>query len=117
SPTALRQRLSDVLPSYAVPSWFIEIPALPMTTSGKLDRRALPPPQRTGAARVAQTPREKALCGIFAEILSLPTMACDESFFELGGNSLLAVRLLSRARAELGLDVSVRDIFEAPTVA
>jgi len=117
SPATLRQRLAEVLPPYAVPSWLIEVPALPMTKSGKLDRRALPAPQRAAAGRAPRTPREKALCGIFAEVLSLPAAGVDESFFELGGSSLLAVRLLSRARASLGLDISVRDIFEAPTVA
>ncbi|MFJ2173755.1 amino acid adenylation domain-containing protein [Streptomyces sp. NPDC087851] len=114
----LRDRLAGRLPDYLVPTTFLAIDAIPLTGNGKVDRAALPEPghhQVTG--RAPRTPQEEVLCGLFAEILGRPTVGVDDSFFDLGGHSLLATRLVSRIRAVLGVDLPVRALFEAATVA
>ncbi|SNS55159.1 amino acid adenylation domain-containing protein [Actinomadura mexicana] len=116
----VRESLKARLPGYMVPSAIMTLDALPLTVNGKLDRRALPDPGQDGPRRTGRAPRtpvERLLCTLFAEVLDAPGAGIDDDFFDLGGHSLLATRLVGRARAVLGAELAIRDLFEAPTVA
>ncbi|HEX2095199.1 MAG TPA: amino acid adenylation domain-containing protein, partial [Longimicrobiaceae bacterium] len=116
----LREQVGRVLPAYMVPSAFVVLDAIPLTRNGKVDRQALPAPERgeTVEAYVApRTPMEELLCGVWAEVLGVERVGVEESFFELGGHSLLAMQAVSRVRQTFGVEVSLRALFEAPTVA
>ena len=114
----LRAHLSAELPDYMVPAAFMGIEAIPMTPSGKADRKALPDPELTavGAYTPPQTGTEKALCVIFAEVLGVERSGIHDNFFASGGDSILALQIVARARSK-GFDLAVRDIFKSPDVA
>ncbi|MBW4702076.1 non-ribosomal peptide synthetase [Micromonospora sp. RL09-050-HVF-A] len=116
---ALRRNLAASLPDFMLPSALVPMDRLPLTHNGKLDRRALPAPRYTRATegRAPRSPREELLCGLFAEVLRVPVVSIDDDFFTVGGHSLLATRLTSRIRTMLGVELSVRQVFETPTVA
>ncbi|HSF41147.1 MAG TPA: amino acid adenylation domain-containing protein [Thermoanaerobaculia bacterium] len=118
----LRTFLQERLPSFMVPEVFMALSALPRTASGKIDRRALPAPDRSRpelAVRYVEprTPVETALAGIWAELLDIDQVGLHDSFFELGGNSLLATQVISRARAALGIELDLARMLRSPTLA
>ncbi|MCT2586817.1 non-ribosomal peptide synthetase [Actinophytocola gossypii] len=113
---ALRTHLVAALPDYMVPAAVITLDALPLTANGKLDRDRLPEPPAEGTAyRAPRDEIERALCEVFAEVLGVPRVGIDDDFFELGGQSLLAMRLIRRTRAVLGVEPSITAVFDSPT--
>ena len=115
---ALRAALSGVLPDYMVPSAIVALDRLPLTPNGKLDRRALPAPDltRSGVLRLPRTPQEEILCALFAEVLGVGRIGIDDNFFALGGDSIMSIQLVSRAR-RAGLVITARAVFQHQTVA
>jgi amino acid adenylation domain-containing protein len=118
--SALRDALGRRLPAYMVPSAFVILPALPLTASGKIDRRALPAPGSSRGEVVHVPPRgpvEETIAGVFAEVLAATDVGAHESFFDLGGHSLLATQAVTRIRAALGVELPLRALFDSPTPA
>ncbi|MGC5346833.1 amino acid adenylation domain-containing protein [Streptomyces sp. DT171] len=117
-PADARERLAGSLPEYMVPAAVVVLDALPMNVNGKLDRAALPAPVVTGSAasRAPRDAREEALCRVFAEVLGVASAGVDDDFFALGGDSIVSIRLVGRARKE-GVVLTPRDVFEHRTVA
>ncbi|MEV4642534.1 amino acid adenylation domain-containing protein [Actinoplanes sp. NPDC049548] len=116
APADVRAAVGERLPSYMVPSLYAVVDALPLTVNGKLDTAALPVPVPVASAsRPPADDRERRLCELFAEVLGLPSFGVEDDFFDAGGHSLTALRLIGRVRAELGGDLSLRALFDART--
>jgi acyl carrier protein len=115
----LRAHATELLPEYMVPSAFVTLDSLPLTPNGKVDRKALPEPvvEASSIYRAPQSARQEVLCSLFAEVLGVPRVGLDDSFFELHGESLMAMRLISSIQDRLSIELLVSDIFDAPTVA
>jgi hypothetical protein len=117
--TRLREYALDSLPGHMVPAAFLVLDAMPLTPDGRQDYRALPAPDFENASRY-QAPRttiEEILCSIFAEVLGVGRVGVGDSFFHLGGQSQLALRLTERVRSALDVDLPVGTLYDAPTVA
>jgi amino acid adenylation domain-containing protein/thioester reductase-like protein/non-ribosomal peptide synthase protein (TIGR01720 family) len=121
APSEMSAFLAERLPDYMVPSAFILLDALPLTPNGKVDRRALPAPEAEVVLEeehvAPQTPVEIELAGLWSEILDIDRIGSRDDFFGLGGHSLLATQLVSRIRKGFGVELSIRQFFEAPTIA
>jgi acyl carrier protein len=118
----LRRYLSEKLPDYMIPSAFVLMQQLPLMPSGKVDRRALPAPmegrQQVRAEYLApRTTAEEQLASIWREVLHVEKIGVEDNFFELGGHSLLATQVVSRAREAFGVELELRRLFEASTIA
>ena len=118
----VRTYLSEYLPSAMIPDYFVFLDHLPLTPNGKVDRRALPAPDNSrleleGAYVSPQTPVEQAIAEIWAEVLRLERVGVHDNFFHIGGHSLLATQVISRIRNLFQVEIPLRSLFEAPTVA
>ncbi|MGB9305734.1 MAG: amino acid adenylation domain-containing protein [Mycobacterium sp.] len=115
----LSAHAAAALPEYMVPSAFAVIPEIPLTVSGKLDKRALPAPTPIAVRRYREpaTATERRICAIFARLFGWERVGAEDSFFGLGGHSLLAARLVAQIRAEFGIELTVRAVFDTPTPA
>jgi acyl carrier protein len=118
----IRAHCRRLLPEYMVPAHVLVLPELPLTPNGKVDRNALPPPSRERAEgerrRIPpRTDTERGLALVWQDILKLDEVGVDENFFQLGGHSLLATRVASQVRERFGVDLPLRDVFEAATIA
>ncbi len=119
-PAAVRRAAAEFLTGYMVPDVVTVLEELPLTVNGKLDRRALPAPQVTadgGEHREPVTESEIAVAAVWSDVLGLERVGADDSFFDLGGNSLVATRVLARINEALGSSLAIRELFEEPTVA
>jgi len=119
-PEELRSFLRRSLPDYMVPSSFVELEGLPLTASGKLDRRSLPGPagaSRSPAPAPPQTPTQETIAAIWCDVLSLETVGIHENFFDLGGHSLIATQVISRVLVALKVELPLAVLFSAPTIA
>jgi acyl carrier protein len=122
SASELREFLKARLPDYMVPSAFVMLDALPLGPNGKIDRRALPAPDHgrpelDGVFVAPRSPIEERLANIWAQVLGLERVGVHDNFFDLGGHSLLATQVISRVRETYRIELSLRAIFETPTVA
>ena len=118
---ALRTHVSQMLPSHMIPSAFVVLAALPLTQNGKVDRKALPPPHATQQAQLlwtpARTPTEEVLVGLWESALPVERVGVHDDFFQLGGHSLLVMRLIHEINSTFGLELPIRLFFTATTVA
>jgi acyl carrier protein len=122
APATLRNQLKEKLPRHMVPSAFVLLEKLPLTSNGKIDRRALPPPAHDSSPSrreftAPQTETEKALAAIWSELLKVENIDIDEDFFDLGGHSLMAMKLVLRISDVFGVDLPLSSLFERPTIS
>lgn len=122
TPLALRKYIKDRLPQYMIPAGFVLMDKFPLTSNGKIDRKALPPfssenIQPLQNTVMPQTETEKALAGIWSELLKVENIGINDSFFDLGGHSLLAIKAVSRIRDLFEVDLPMQALFESPTIA
>ncbi|MBT4880467.1 MAG: non-ribosomal peptide synthase/polyketide synthase [Alphaproteobacteria bacterium] len=120
--TELTTYLEQFLPNYMVPSSFIFLDCFPLTTSGKIDYKKLPTPDKAGHSLkekyvAPRTEIEQAICLIWQEVLELKQIGVHDNFFKIGGHSLLATQIISRIRSQFQLELPLRDIFEYPTIS
>lgn len=117
----LRAFVAHSLPEYMVPAAYVVLKSMPLTENGKLDRKALPAPNMESFAAQGnafpQSPLEELLCKIWEDLLNIQPVCTDQNFFEIGGHSLLATQAVSRMRAALNVDLTLRHLYEKPTVA
>jgi hypothetical protein len=117
----LRQHLQKSLPEYFVPQLFVEVPAIPVLPNGKVDRKALPPPSEAvvnrsdTAALLPRTATESLVVSAFAEVLDRRDIGVHDDFFDLGGHSLMAARVMAKLRAAAHVDLPLRNLFDRPT--
>lgn len=120
TPAELRLHLEQHLPPAMVPTWYVSLDALPLTATGKVDRRALPQPETSSEweqdIRLPQTAVEATLGKIWAEVLGRERVGANQNFFALGGHSLLSTQVMSRVRRQFGVDLPLRRLFEGPTL-
>lgn len=119
--SSLRETLSEYLPEYMIPSAFVILPVLPVTSNGKVDRAALPAPDATNTLRdedivAPRTPTEEHVARIVTTLLNLETESIDENFFMLGGHSLLGTQIIAQVSETFGVNLPLRSLFEAPTI-
>ena len=111
--------LKQKLPDYMIPSAFVHLPALPLTANGKIDRRALPPPRAKSEPDESRPPRdaiERIVTDVWLELLKIPRIGANDNFFDIGGHSLLAAWVVARLREAFDIEISIRTLFDAPTV-
>lgn len=118
----LREHLRRRLPQYMVPASLVPLDRFPLTPNGKVDRSRLPQPASTSVAKNVQpsrerTPTEERVARVWAEVLRVPDVGLQDNFFDLGGHSLMAMQVVTRLRQAFGIELPVRSLFEAPTVA
>ncbi|WP_395577465.1 amino acid adenylation domain-containing protein, partial [Streptomyces sp. BK79] len=115
---AVRTALTDQVPRHLIPSSLVVLDAIPLTASGKLDRRALPAPERAKPAErtAPRTPEERTLAAVFAELLGIESVGIDENLFALGGHSLMAARMIARIRSDLGVEIPLPMVYQHGTV-
>ncbi|NBI31283.1 condensation domain-containing protein, partial [Chengkuizengella marina] len=118
--TELRKHLSQTLPEYMLPSYFVQLDKMPLTPNGKLDRKALPVPEgnlNQDVQYVAPSNKlESQLVSLWEEVLNIKTVGIKDNFFELGGHSIKAVQIVSKLNQEMKVDLTLRDIFSFPTI-
>jgi hypothetical protein len=120
--SSLQRYVRDRLPEYMVPAGVVELDRIPLTEHGKIDRAALPDPERSdfGSPSGSEPPRtelERELAAMWGEMLALPDLGVHDDFFMLGGHSMLVTQILFRVRERYGVEVPVRSFMQAPTIA
>ena len=116
---AIQAWLNEKLPEYMVPAIWVELDSIPLTSNGKVDKKALPAPELTDLSAAYMAPRnetEAKLADIWQELLHIEQIGINNNFFELGGHSLLAMRVVSAVRKELDVELTIRDLFVYPTI-